>query len=304
VIVRQEDHKSVEVLEFEAMNTNFFVSISNSCIPNWQEQMLDWFRYVEHDWSRFNEDSELTLINQIAIGETINVSPPLFDVLLKAQNYFSITDGLFSPYLLEQIMHQGYDRSFPFQKSEDKGPGIFQQSIPFRFNPEESAVERIAEGKIDLGGIGKGYAVESAAVWLKQATHADFGIVDGGGDLTVWSNGEKEWKIGIVHPLAPEKEIKQITLKNGSVATSNIVYRSWLQGGERKHHILNGKTGKPVDSGIIQATAVTTNCLDAEVFAKLCFMEEGAKLKELLGTINPIFKLVLVNESGEILTTQ
>ena len=127
--------------------------------------------------------------------------------------------------------------------------------------------------RFNLGGIGKGYAVESAASWLKQFAGATNGIVDGGGDISVWSNDEKEWKIGISDPFDQDTDIKQITLKNGSIATSNIVYRSWWQGNQKKHHIINGKTGKPVDSEILQATVVTTNCLDAEVSAKLCFME-------------------------------
>lgn len=300
MIVKQEDHSSANELIFEAMNTHFFVSISNSHIINWQEHVLEWFQYVEEEWSRFNADSELTRLNNTNVGESFFLSAPLFDVLWKAGNYFRLTDGYFSPYLLEQIEHHGYDRTFPFANAKIRSARAKIASSPIIFNQEESTVTRVSAGKIDLGGIGKGYAVESAASWLKQFAHADCGIVDGGGDISVWSNGEKEWKIGIAHPLKPEKELKQITLKNGSVATSNTVYRSWLQGEERKHHILNGKTGLPVDTEIIQATVVTSNCLDAEVGAKLCFMENGSALNKLLAKVNPNYKAVLVNKNGDI----
>ena len=307
MIVNQVDLKSGNKLSFQAMNTNFFVSISNSSILNWKEHIVTWFEYVEKEWSRFRENNELSVLNNTKIGETLVLSPPLFDVLVKSDGYHQKTTGFFSPYLMEQIQHHGYDRSFPFVKSEVKEPKSFQsganQTAPFKFNKAELSVTRVANGKVDLGGIGKGYAVESAANWLQRFADANYGIVDGGGDISVWSNGEKDWKIGIADPFDEKKEIKQITLKNGSVATSNIVYRSWKQGNEKKHHILNGQTGLPVDTGIVQATVVTSNCLDAEVCAKLCFMENGPALKELLTNISTNYKAVLIQRDGKLIIT-
>jgi thiamine biosynthesis lipoprotein len=305
VIVNQADLKSGNELAFQAMNTNFFVSISNSLMMNWKEHMINWFEYVEKEWSRFQGDNELSLLNDTKIGETLILSPPLFDILVKSDDYHQKTRGLFSPYLMEQIQLHGYDRSFPFEEAEIKERTSFQsnakQPTPFTFNKAELSVTRVANGKVDLGGIGKGYAVESAANWLQRIADATSGIVDGGGDISVWSNGEKDWKIGIADPYDQNKEIKQITLKNGSVATSNIVYRSWKQGNEMKHHILNGRTGLPVDTGIVQATVVTSNCLDAEVCAKLCFMENGPALEKLLSDINSNYKAVLIQRDGNLI---
>ncbi len=298
---KQEDHKSLYELEIPAMNTTFFVSITNSEVTNWKEHILGWFKYVELEWSRFRGDNELAKLNATPIGVTVQLSPPLFDILSKADDYCRKTNGLFSPYLLNQIKQNGYDQSFPFKtaKMKEPEPVPTQQysgtPSPFIFNQSELSVTRIAGGMVDLGGIGKGYAVESAATWLKQFAGANSGIVDGGGDISVWSNGEKEWKIGIADPLDQEKELKQISLKNGSIATSNIVYRSWWQGNQKKHHILNGRTGLPVETELLQATIVTTNCLDAEVSAKLCFMKTGLELTKQLNEINPHYKAVLVD---------
>lgn len=302
---KQEDHKSLYELEIHAMNTTFFVSITNSEVTNWKEHILGWFKYVELEWSRFRGDNELAKLNSTPIGCTFQLSPPLFDLLQKADDYCRKTNGLFSPYLLNQLKQNGYDQSFPFKTAQIKKHIPTQQyggtPSPFTFNQSELTVTRIAGGKVDLGGIGKGYAVESAATWLKQFAGATNGIVDGGGDISVWSNGEKEWKIGIADPFDQEKELKQISLKNGSIATSNIVYRSWWQGNQKKHHILNGRTGLPVETELLQATVVTTNCLDAEVSAKLCFMETGLKLTKLLTEINLHYKAVLVDCNKNIM---
>ena len=86
---------------------------------------------------------------------------------------------------------------------------------------------------MDLGGIAKGYAVKAIAKWLKKYNHSKFGIVDGGGDIAVWSNGEKTWKIGVMDPFNKEKEIGSVEIQNGGIATSNIVYRSWWQDGRK-----------------------------------------------------------------------
>jgi thiamine biosynthesis lipoprotein len=302
-----EDLNTFDTLSFEAMNTSFYIAVSNYKFGNWKEAIQGWVHYVEQEWSRFQPNNELGKINQMEIGEKISLSPPLFDVLQKAEDYRGRTNGYFSPYLLPQMQYHGYEHTFPFQASKpvtDVMPDVYQKdSSPFMFDQHNGTVTRIAAGQIDLGGIGKGYTVQAVARWLKHNEEASSGIVDGGGDMTVWSDGEKEWKIAVAHPYKTDQEIAQFRIKNGSIATSNVIYRSWKQGNEKKHHILNGQTGLPVDSRIIQATVITEHCLDAEVGAKLCFMMEEQQLNGFLKKINPCFSFLLVNEEGIISNT-
>lgn len=300
------DRNVLDTLSFEAMNTTFYFAIASSKIPNWKEIIQGWVEYVEKEWSRFRVDNELGRVNQLGIDEEMVISPPLFDVLQKAESYRKRTNGFFSPYLLPQMQYHGYEESFPFSSSRfviQAMPRVYdKESSPFLFDPSTSAVTRVKEGKIDLGGIGKGYTVQAAARWLKNVSGAVAGMVDGGGDMTVWSDGHKEWKIGVTHPFQQDVEIAQFSLKNGSVATSNVIYRSWTQGNTTKHHILNGKTGLPVESNIVQATVIADNCLDAEVAAKLCFIEKESNIKDRLKNLNPTCSFLLVNTQGRILT--
>ncbi len=295
----------LDTLTFEAMNTSFYFAVIECSIPNWKEVIQGWVQYVDKEWSRFVDDNELDFINRLEIGGKSSVTPPLLYVLLRAEEYRMRTNGLFSPYLLPQLEFHGYQHSFPFHSSSPifpvMPPVYKNDSAPFIFDINFGIVERRANGQIDLGGIGKGYAVQAAARWLKMAGETKAGIVDGGGDITVWSNGEKDWKIGVAHPYEKEKEIAHFWIKNGSIATSNIVYRSWKQGNEQKHHLLNGKTGLPAVSDLIQATVITENCLDAEVMAKLCFMEKEDSLRKLLNGINPVYSLLLVKADGKII---
>ncbi|WP_235714551.1 FAD:protein FMN transferase [Neobacillus dielmonensis] len=301
--VKHEDPNDFETLTIKAMNSQFYIAVTTCGFENWQEVIVHWIKHVEKEWSRFHLDTELQKINRLLTGQKLCISPPLFDCLQKAEEYRTITEGRFSPYLLSQMEYHGYDHSFPFENCPAKA-GLFPQSFqkktaPFHFEGQFLAVERCDSGNIDLGGIGKGYTVQAAAQWLKSSG-AKAGIVDGGGDIAVWSDGEKVWHIGIAHPYDEERDIAQLYIKNGGIATSNIIYRSWRQGETIKHHLLNGQTGLPVETDIIQATVITGNCLDAEIMAKLCFMEQDQALSQVLRTINPVYSSVLVSKSGKI----
>lgn len=308
VIDKQVDPDTFETLTFDAMNTTFYFVISQCKISNWKDVIEGWVRYVEMEWSRFQGgDNELGQLNNLEIGQKMNLSLPLYDVLQRADDYRQKTNSSFSPYLLSQIQYHGYQLSFPFPmngfvKEEVIPPLIDSKTSPFLFDPKQITVTRTSEGKVDLGGIGKGYTVQAAAKWLKHIGGASAGMVDGGGDMTVWSDGLKEWKIGVAHPLQKNREIAQFRLKNGSIATSNVIYRSWTKGNEVKHHILNGKTGFPAENHIIQATVISENCLDAEVGAKLCLIEEVKNIKSQLKKISSAFTYLLVNDQGKVIS--
>jgi FAD:protein FMN transferase len=256
------------------MNTDFYIEISNSNASDWKAEIEAWLTYTDREWSRFPDDNELAKINNLPKGEAVKVPAPLYDVLRQANDYYQLTDGLFSPYLKQQMEQNGYSASFPFSDSSSPAKSINKFLLsrePILFLAERVIIKNTSE-KIDLGGFAKGYVIESAANWLKQIGGARYGLVDGGGDMTMWSDGIKKWKIGIAHPFHADREIASLTLENGAVATSNRVYRSWGSGNEKKHHLLNGKTGEPVTTDVLQATAVTRHLLDGEVAAKMCFL--------------------------------
>lgn len=291
----------MESFEMKVMNTTFYIEISNSIILNWKDMISALLDYFDREFSRFQTNNELWRLNQLERNSTAVVSPVMYDLLKRADEYHLKTDGRFSPYLLSQLEAQGYDQSFPFETS--KNPFV---PIDYQTEPQQlifhghGKISKKTENKIDLGGIAKGYAVEAIANWLKKHNHSKFGIVDGGGDIAVWSNGEKTWKIAVMDPFNEESEIGSFEIQNGGIATSNIVYRSWRQDGTKKHHLLDGRTGLPVEPKIVQATVVTHQCLDAEIGAKICFMEDPMSVKNGLKSIRNKFNFVLVKPDGEL----
>lgn len=288
----------------EAMNTQFYVNLCPIEATEWKEDFTTWIQYVEREWSRFLPNNELASINEAEPGSILSISAPLLDVLFLADYYYHKTKGLFSPYLLKSLQSQGYNRSFPFKEAVRMGDiKPLLEDHPFTFQKEEGLLTKHTQEKIDLGGIAKGYAVDSASIWLRDEIGAKWGIVDGGGDMVVWSDSEKDWRIGITDPYDEEKQLTNIVLNNGAIATSNKVYRSWMQGGEKKHHLLNGRSGKPANTEVIQATAIAKSCTEADIAAKMaCIIEDDVRDQWLFEVFPDVsFFLVKTDRSIEML---
>src|SRR3989338_7283209 len=102
--------------------------------------------------------------------------------------------------------------------------------------------------QIDLGAIGKGYAVDKALEIIKN-----FGIdnacVNLGGNIYVLgaSAGKNTWKIGVQHPRNKDEILGYLELKNEATATSGDYERFFEIKGKRYSHIINPKTGMPVN---------------------------------------------------------
>nr|MBO2505084.1 thiamine biosynthesis protein ApbE [Bacilli bacterium] len=305
VTTKQEDHNASEMdsIQLNIMNTNFRITIENRDGTEWKSYVISFLQYIEQEFSRFRKNNELWQFNEAKKNETVRVSPILYDLLKKAEEYRQKTEGRFSPYMLIPLENHGYNRSFPFNTANNDSTNVHyeNESEPLIFMDDYQIIKH-TDQKIDLGGIAKGYAVESIAKWLQNNTRSKYGIVDGGGDMSIWSNGEKTWKIGIQHPFDEEKTIGSFSIQNGGIATSNIVYRSWTQGNVKKHHLLDGRNGMPVDTEIVQATVVMDHCIDAEVGAKVCFMANDASVDSVLSNISQKFSYVLVKSDGKIET--
>ncbi|SKB65546.1 thiamine biosynthesis lipoprotein [Lysinibacillus sp. AC-3] len=271
----------MDTLTLQIMNTEFYIAMPKGAHFVWKEKAENWLQYVAKEWSRFQSNNELSQLNNLEIGKTLRISSFLYDCLVQADRYYQFSNGLFSPYLKRQLEHHGYYHSFPFDSTKRKTfqnkPLMAEQ--PFEFLGDEQIL-RVTQQEIDLGGFAKGYAIEKLANWLEQEISPEFGLIDGGGDMKMWSSGEKTWTIGVADALDIDKEISSIKLKTGSIATSNRVYRSWMQGVMKKHHVLNGQTGEIANTEVLQASVVTSSLCDAEVGAKLCFLMDERELQQ------------------------
>jgi len=145
---------------------------------------------------------------------------------------------------------------------------------------------RLTQGsKVDLGGIAKGYALDSIARLLLRFEARDF-LVDGGGDLLAYGRSPQagQWSAGVRHPRSGELFLA-LTLPSGwSVVTSGDYERYFMLGGQRYHHIIDLRTGYP-SQGTVAVTLLAREATMADALATGMMAlgaEEGYKIIEEL----------------------
>jgi thiamine biosynthesis lipoprotein len=128
-----------------------------------------------------------------------------------------------------------------------------------------------ANMRIGLGGIAKGYGVDSAAEVLRRRGFGRF-VVDGGGDLRVEGTDlDGAWTVQIAHPRDPGRIFATLHLDRGAVVTSGDYVRYFERDGVRYHHILDPATGQPARR-TVAVTVVAPSATDADALATGLFV--------------------------------
>ena len=222
-------------------------------------------RRLESLLSRFLPTSELSRLNRegrLVAGED------LLQVVELALLARESTGGRFDPTVHDALVAEGYDRTF------DDVPQARPAEARFRGCPcaGEVVVDRrrrlieLEPGyRLDLGGIGKGYAVDRAAAILAEAGRC---LVNGGGDLAVQGPGLGAWPVGVETPSGSVT----LLLRHGGLATSGADRRTWRVGRQRRHHLIDPRTGRSARSDLLRVTVVGGSAVDAEVQAKALFL--------------------------------
>jgi FAD:protein FMN transferase len=258
--------------EFRAMGTTISMLLPENQVEMGAEIVRTLFAEWEQALSRFLPESELSRLNQQA-GTPVAVSNLLYDVLATALTAAQATEGVYDPALLEQLEQLGYDRNF-----DDIPVKRFDPIIPgepggrwrgIKVDPIRRQVTLPAGIKLDFGGIAKGMAVDASLEKLHQ-NGISSALVNAGGDLSVLGlpPSAEQWIVAV----PGQKQYWTIPLHHGSIATSGIAHRHWLQGNIVRHHILDPRTGLPAQSDLWSVTVVADRCEQAEVAAKVAFI--------------------------------
>jgi thiamine biosynthesis lipoprotein len=223
------------------------------------------FHRLEALLSRFREDSELSRLN--AAG-ALDAGPDLVRVVELALAARERTDGRFDPTVHDALVAAGYDRSFELVEADADGANgrTGAEAAPSRPTGVRVSGHRIeleAGTRIDLGGIGKGYASERAAEILATAGPC---LVNAGGDI---ATRDGAWPVGI------ETAGEPLTLQlsgSSALATSGRDRRRWRRDGRELHHLIDPATGRPSETDLVRITVVATDAIEAEVTAKALFL--------------------------------
>lgn len=227
--------------------------------------------------SRFESRSELSLLNGDP-RERVPASPLMIRFASEARRAAELTGGLVDPTLLSLVEAAGYRSSFaagvPETIRATKGGSAEQMSggwVSLKIDAERGEVIREPGVRLDAGGIGKGLAADLVAEAMREYP-VPFFTVNCMGDLRIGGTLEEARQVSVGSPLGDRGPVARIRVTDGAVATSGITKRSWSDGEERLHHLIDPTTGKPAETGVIQVSAVASTTTEAEARAKAALL--------------------------------
>jgi thiamine biosynthesis lipoprotein len=262
------------------------------------------FQEVGARFSRFRADSELVQLNRTA-GEAVRVSPDLAELIELALAAARASDGVFDPTVIDALEAAGYDRSIELIRQGGTHPPRQVAPQPERWkqvgvDATGSTVRLPAGVRLDLGGIGKGWAADRAATLLQPL---GAGMVSAGGDIRAWGDqpgaqpGEG-WLVALDHPAQPGEDVAWLRVRDGAVATSSITARRWAGG----HHLINPRTARPADTDLLSVTALAPTVVQAEVAAKVALiLGREAGLDWLM--VQPGVEAVAIDNTSKLFAT-
>ncbi len=227
---------------------------------------------IEKKFSRYRKDNIIFQINN-ARGKKTSIDNETALILEFANQCYELSEGKFdiSSGVLRKIWKFDGSSNIPTPSQVDK----IKQNIGWEKITRTPSSITLPEGmEIDLGGIGKEYAVDSSVKLLKQNTDANF-LVNFGGDIACPAplNENTPWTVGVDDPKNTGKHAAgRITLYKGGLATSGDARRYLLKDGIRYSHILDPETGYPVPNAPRSVTVIADTCIEAGMLSTFAML--------------------------------
>ena len=237
---------------------------------------LELVHQLEQQMTVYREGSELSQINGAAVHGPVSVEAGLFRLLLTCRELADATAGAFDPTSGPLIAL--------WRRCRDAGRIPTQDEIDFcrlvtgiehvSLHEETSTVSFDRSGvELNLGGIGKGYALDRCVEQL--ANHGFDGFVMHGGQSSLLARGDHNeqggWPVGIGNPLFTNQRLGTILLRDQAMSTSGSNIQYFRHEGRRYGHILDPRTGWPVE-GALSVTVVAPSAAMADALSTAFFV--------------------------------
>lgn len=261
-------------------------------------------RRIDAEFSPYIETSQLYRANQLApkanAKNPLTITPELASIIDKSLYYSRLSDGAFD--ITFASLGRYYDYRAKLKPSEQQREALLP-AINYRFIHLDPKANTLwfehPKVYIDLGGIAKGYAVDRA-ISVLQGFGVQHATVSAGGDSRVLGDKlGRPWMVGIKNPRGKDGVAITLPLENCAISTSGDYERYFIdEKGERIHHILNPRTGKPTN-GVNSVTIIGPLGFDTDPLSTTIFVmgvEKG------LALINQLvdFDAVIIGSDGKV----
>jgi FAD:protein FMN transferase len=234
---------------------------------------LDGVDAIEDQLTIFRETSAIVDLNRRAALEPVAVDRALFDLLRECVEIHRATDGAFDISSTPLSRCWGFlrrDARLPSQASIDAAR--MKVGLDALVLDADSSTGRFSrEGiELNLGAIGKGYALDRVAAEMRIAHMTHALLSAGRSSLLALGGQDKGWSIDLVSPLA-ERPLARVWLRNAALGTTGAAEQSVTVNGVRYGHVIDPRTGWPA-SGILSSTVIASTSAKADALSTAFFI--------------------------------
>ena len=254
---------------------------------------------LEETLSKFRPSSEICRINRLAATQAITTDPEVFSLIEQSCAYAEQTGGAFD------ITVGPLMRTWGFFRAE----GHFPNAQELNAAKERTGFDKVLLDRatrtihfagpgmeLDLGAIGKGYAVDRTVEILCEVGVTAALVV--AGSSTVYALGappaEKGWKIHVPDPLDRARKISTVQLRDQAISTSGSYERFFELDGRRYCHVMDPRTGMPVE-GVLQATLIGNGGAMTDALSNALFVL-GGRGEEVLSRFEDVSALSVLTD--------
>lgn len=265
-------------LQTRAMACEFAVVMN----PNRGDQVpaaseaLEQIHELERQMTVYRDDGELVAINRRAFDGPVDVEPRLFGLLQQAKRIAEETGGAFDPTagpLIALWKRCRQDGRIP--TAAELAEVRRRMGVEFlSFDSSATSVQYLREGlSLDLGGIGKGFALDRAAETLGNLGLVDF--LFHGGHSSLLARGDHAgcggWPVAIRDPFFPKEQFATLILDDCALSTSGSGVQFFRRDGKRYGHILDPRNGMPAE-GMLSVTVTAPTAAEADALSTAFFV--------------------------------
>lgn len=247
--------------------------------------------------STYRADSELSRFNASEGDGVFPLTDATLDVLRVAMEVFEETGGAFDITVGPLVNAWGFGAETPETPPDEAALARLRQRVGSGLLVLEGGGARKLRPDVycDLSAVAKGYAVDRVAMLLDARGYTRY-MVEVGGEIRVRGVNASglPWKLGVEKPDSGGRAVQQvISLTDRAMATSGD-YRNYVElRGKRLSHLIDPRTGRPVDHALASVTVLHESCARADAYATALMVlgpNEGMALAERLGLA--VFMLV------------
>jgi FAD:protein FMN transferase len=265
--------------------------------------------FARVDWSmnEWRADSPLSRLNAEAGRGWVPLPGDLCEVLRLAQQGARRTEGRFDPTWAALSDLWRFDVADPRPPDPARLRAacalVDHRGLELRGPPDGACEARPARAgmRVGLGGIAKGWALDTAARTLRSLGYSEF-LLQAGGDLyAAGSPGGAPWPVGVRDPRGGRQDtLATVAVSDHAFSTSGDYERGFEHGGRRYHHVIDPRTCEPAPA-TRSVSVLARSAVDAEILGKALFVAGGRDALALAARLR--VEAIVVAASGEVLAT-